>query len=92
MARELFAAGFVSCWAELDPASQEQLVRSLEAALASPTIPPGENGASWHPGFALRLAHQPTDYFLLALVVCLLRFCCSCYCITAQGLSITWIV
>lgn len=42
MARELFAAGFVSCWAELDPASQEQLVRSLEAALASPTIPPGE--------------------------------------------------
>jgi hypothetical protein len=42
MARELFAAGFVSCWDELDPASQEQLVRSLEAALASPTIPPGE--------------------------------------------------
>jgi hypothetical protein len=42
MARELFAAGFVSCWSELDPASQEQLVRSLEAALASPTIPPGE--------------------------------------------------
>eukprot|EP00879_Flechtneria_rotunda_P007003 GHRR01007352.1.p1 GENE.GHRR01007352.1~~GHRR01007352.1.p1 ORF type:complete len:2075 (+),score=775.15 GHRR01007352.1:2-6226(+) len=40
MARELFAAGFVSCWSELDPASQEQLVRSLEAALASPTIPP----------------------------------------------------
>eukprot|EP00878_Enallax_costatus_P008272 GHUV01008648.1.p1 GENE.GHUV01008648.1~~GHUV01008648.1.p1 ORF type:complete len:2405 (+),score=620.50 GHUV01008648.1:939-7217(+) len=40
MARELFAAGFVSCWAELDPASQERLVRSLEAALASPTIPP----------------------------------------------------
>ncbi|GBF92738.1 hypothetical protein Rsub_05107 [Raphidocelis subcapitata] len=40
MARELFAAGFVSCWAELDPASQEQLVRSLEAALAAPTIPP----------------------------------------------------
>lgn len=41
MARELFGAGFVSCWAELDPASQDQLVRSLEAALASPTIPPG---------------------------------------------------
>jgi FKBP12-rapamycin complex-associated protein len=40
MARELFAAGFVSCWAELDPPSQEQLVRSLEAALAAPTIPP----------------------------------------------------
>jgi FKBP12-rapamycin complex-associated protein len=40
MARELFAAGFVSCWAELDGHLQEQLVRSLEAALASPTIPP----------------------------------------------------
>ncbi|PNH00404.1 Serine/threonine-protein kinase TOR, partial [Tetrabaena socialis] len=40
MARELFAAGFVSCWAELDAPLQEQLVRSLEAALASPTIPP----------------------------------------------------
>ncbi|KAG2491268.1 hypothetical protein HYH03_010473, partial [Edaphochlamys debaryana] len=40
MARELFAAGFVSCWAELEPPLQEQLVRSLEAALASPTIPP----------------------------------------------------
>ncbi|GIL87381.1 hypothetical protein Vretimale_1690 [Volvox reticuliferus] len=40
MARELFAAGFVSCWADLEPALQEQLVRSLEAALASPTIPP----------------------------------------------------
>lgn len=34
MARELFAAGFVSCWAELEPASQAQLVCSLEAALA----------------------------------------------------------
>ena len=40
MARELFAAGFVSCWSELDETMQEQLVRSLEAALASPTIPP----------------------------------------------------
>jgi len=40
MARELFAAGFVSCWSELDEVLQEQLVRSLEAALASPTIPP----------------------------------------------------
>eukprot|EP00889_Picochlorum_renovo_P008615 jgi/Picre1/35645/NNA_003106.t1 len=40
MARELFAAGFVSCWSELDSGMQEQLVRSLEAALASPTIPP----------------------------------------------------
>lgn len=40
MARELFAAGFVSCWSELEDGAQEQLVRSLEAALASPTIPP----------------------------------------------------
>lgn len=40
MARELFAAGFVSCWAELEPPSQQALVRSLEAALASPSIPP----------------------------------------------------
>lgn len=40
MARDLFAAGFVSCWSELDEGMQEQLVRSLEAALASPTIPP----------------------------------------------------
>lgn len=40
MARELFAAAFVSCWSELDSGMQAQLVRSLEAALASPTIPP----------------------------------------------------
>ncbi|KAK3265868.1 hypothetical protein CYMTET_25476 [Cymbomonas tetramitiformis] len=40
VARELFAAGFVSCWSELHDTYQEQLVRSLEAAFASPTIPP----------------------------------------------------
>ncbi len=40
MARELFAAAFVSCWSELDQGMQDALVRSLEAALASPTIPP----------------------------------------------------
>ena len=40
MARELFAAGFVSCWAELEEPMREALVRSLEAALASPSIPP----------------------------------------------------
>lgn len=39
MARELFPAGFVSCWAELGEKGQEALVRSLEAALASPAIP-----------------------------------------------------
>eukprot|EP00897_Mesotaenium_endlicherianum_P005918 jgi/Mesen1/5354/ME000267S04502 len=40
VARELFAAGFVSCWAELSTGYQDQLVRSLEAAFASPNIPP----------------------------------------------------
>ncbi|CAI0401188.1 unnamed protein product [Linum tenue] len=38
--RELFAAGFVSCWAQLNEASQKQLVRSLEMAFSSPNIPP----------------------------------------------------
>lgn len=40
MARELFAAGFVSCWGHLDKVAQGALVQSLEAALASPSIPP----------------------------------------------------
>lgn len=39
MARDLFPAGFVSCWRELSAAMQAELVRSLEAALASPSIP-----------------------------------------------------
>ncbi|CAN0908119.1 Serine/threonine-protein kinase TOR [Linum grandiflorum] len=38
--RELFAAGFVSCWAQLNEASQKQLVRSLEMTFSSPNIPP----------------------------------------------------
>ncbi|XP_065870624.1 serine/threonine-protein kinase TOR isoform X2 [Euphorbia lathyris] len=38
--RELFAAGFVSCWTQLNDASQKQLVRSLEMAFSSPNIPP----------------------------------------------------
>ncbi|VVB07643.1 unnamed protein product [Arabis nemorensis] len=38
--RELFAAGFVSCWAQLNEASQKQLVRSLETGFSSPNIPP----------------------------------------------------
>ncbi|MCO5558518.1 hypothetical protein L7F22_012103 [Adiantum nelumboides] len=37
--RELFAAGFVSCWAQLNDAYQQQLVRSLEMAFSSPNIP-----------------------------------------------------
>ena len=39
VARELFPAAFVSCWSELSPGAQDALVRSLEAALASPSIP-----------------------------------------------------
>ncbi|KAL1355438.1 serine/threonine-protein kinase TOR isoform X1 [Arachis hypogaea] len=38
--RELFAAGFVSCWAHLNETSQKQLVRNLEMAFSSPNIPP----------------------------------------------------
>ncbi|KAF5177476.1 Serine/threonine-protein kinase TOR [Thalictrum thalictroides] len=38
--RELFAAGFVSCWAQLNETSQQQLVRSLEMAFSSQNIPP----------------------------------------------------
>ncbi|GAB2247138.1 hypothetical protein Droror1_Dr00007020 [Drosera rotundifolia] len=38
--RELFAAGFVSCWAQLNETSQMQLVRNLETAFSSPNIPP----------------------------------------------------
>jgi len=40
LARDLFCASFVSCWAELNENHREVLVRSLEAALGSPTIPP----------------------------------------------------
>lgn len=40
LARDLFCASFVSCWAELNESHREVLVRSLEAALGSPTIPP----------------------------------------------------
>ncbi|KAL9244759.1 hypothetical protein vseg_018491 [Gypsophila vaccaria] len=38
--RELFAAGFVSCWSQLNDTSQRQLVRNLETAFSSPNIPP----------------------------------------------------
>ncbi|RID56915.1 hypothetical protein BRARA_F00328 [Brassica rapa] len=38
--RELFAAGFVSCWAQLNEDSQKKLVTSLEMAFSSPNIPP----------------------------------------------------
>ncbi|XP_024933499.1 serine/threonine-protein kinase TOR isoform X2 [Ziziphus jujuba] len=38
--RGLFAAGFVSCWAQLSETSQTQLVRSMEMAFSSPNIPP----------------------------------------------------
>ena len=37
---DLFCASFVSCWAELSQTNREALVRSIEAAFGSPTIPP----------------------------------------------------
>lgn len=40
VARELFTAGFVSCWSQLNVQHQEQLVRSLVNAFSSPNIPP----------------------------------------------------
>ena len=40
VARDLFASAFVSCWTELHEGYREQLVRSLETALSSPTFPP----------------------------------------------------
>lgn len=40
MARELFNAGFVSCWTELHEQYQDQCVYSLEMALNAPSIPP----------------------------------------------------
>jgi FKBP12-rapamycin complex-associated protein len=39
LARELFNAGFVSCWPELYDQFQDELLRSLETALTSPSIP-----------------------------------------------------
>uniref|UniRef100_A0A0D9WFJ7 Serine/threonine-protein kinase TOR n=1 Tax=Leersia perrieri TaxID=77586 RepID=A0A0D9WFJ7_9ORYZ len=38
--RKLFAAGFASCWAQMNETSQEQLVRSLKTAFSSQNIPP----------------------------------------------------
>jgi FKBP12-rapamycin complex-associated protein len=40
LARELFNAAFISCWTELYDQFQDELVRSLEIALVSPSIPP----------------------------------------------------
>ncbi|KAJ3227345.1 phosphatidylinositol kinase- protein kinase tor1 [Clydaea vesicula] len=40
LTRELFNAGFVSCWSELYDQYQDELVRSLETALTSPSSPP----------------------------------------------------
>ncbi|KAJ3676103.1 hypothetical protein LUZ60_003515 [Juncus effusus] len=38
--RELFAAGFASCWAQMNETSQELLVRNLKTAFSSQNIPP----------------------------------------------------
>ena len=40
VARDLFCESFVSCWAEISPYHRDQLVRSMESAFTSPTIPP----------------------------------------------------
>jgi phosphatidylinositol kinase/protein kinase (PI-3 family) len=40
LARELFNAAFVSCWTELHPQYQDYLVKSIELAFRSPSIPP----------------------------------------------------
>ncbi|KAG2382353.1 hypothetical protein C9374_005555 [Naegleria lovaniensis] len=40
LTRELFNAGFVSCWSELDDKAQNEVVRALEMAFSSPDLPP----------------------------------------------------
>ncbi|GAA93365.1 uncharacterized protein L969DRAFT_91224 [Mixia osmundae IAM 14324] len=40
LARDLFNASFVSCWTELYDQYQDELVRAIESALSSPTVPP----------------------------------------------------
>ncbi|KAL6718509.1 phosphatidylinositol kinase-related protein kinase tor1 [Lecanora helva] len=40
LAKELFNSAFASCWPELYDQYQEELIRSLEIALTSPSIPP----------------------------------------------------
>ncbi len=40
LTRELFNAAFVSCWGDLYDQFQDELVRSLETALTSPSAPP----------------------------------------------------
>ncbi|KAF2086756.1 FAT-domain-containing protein [Saccharata proteae CBS 121410] len=40
IAKSLFNSAFVSCWTELYDQYQEDLVRAIETALASPNIPP----------------------------------------------------
>jgi serine/threonine-protein kinase mTOR len=40
VARELFNAGFISCWSELPYELQRELTQSLETALSSQNIPP----------------------------------------------------
>jgi FKBP12-rapamycin complex-associated protein len=40
LTRELFNAGFVSCWGELYDQFQDELVSALETALTSPSTPP----------------------------------------------------
>ena len=39
LAKDLFNASFVSCWAELDANQQDELMNSLEQALTVPDLP-----------------------------------------------------
>lgn len=40
LARDLFNAAFVSCWTELYESYQEELVRAIDSAFDSPSVPP----------------------------------------------------
>lgn len=40
LAKDLFNSAFISCWTELYPVYQEELIKALEDAITSPNIPP----------------------------------------------------
>jgi phosphatidylinositol kinase/protein kinase (PI-3 family) len=39
LARELFNAGFVNCWSQLDDNNKSEVVRAIEFAFGSPNLP-----------------------------------------------------
>ena len=70
MGRELFAAGFVSCWAHLNDAYQQQLVRSLEMAFSSPNIPPEILGTLLNlVGLALFCSRKVCGWWYLVVIL-----------------------